>query len=120
MKTSPRKLKATNYRVAPLDSNSRSSGFGVAFLQPGEEFGEIAGQSHFEVDHFAGDGMHEPQFGGVERDGGVATLVLHGGAEERLMVHFLAADEMPLLGQMDPDLVRAARFQPALDDSVAV
>ena len=66
----------------------------------------------------AGRGVLEAEFGGVEGQPRGAAFVLEHLAVGPLRVHLVAADRVAGFREVNADLVRAARFQPAREQRV--
>ncbi len=59
----------------------------------------------------AGYGMDEAQFGGVQGEAGCTAFVGAYVSFHIAVIHFLAADRVAELGEMNANLVRATGFQ---------
>src|SRR5262245_25103295 len=66
-----------------------------------------------------GGGVHESQFGRVQRQPWRAASIRHRRLARLAIVHFLAAHRVARLGKMNPNLVRTPRFQSASDERVS-
>lgn len=77
---------------------------------------QIARQPHFEMHALLRGRMREREPGGVQRKPRCAARILAARSEAIAAVYLIAADRMTRLGKMNANLVRAPRFQLALDE----
>ena len=84
--------------------------------QAPEHFIEVRGRRRLEEQALARDRMLEPQLGGMEHDTRRLAIVRQRSAIQRAIVEALAAQGRAGFAQVNADLVRAARFQPALHE----
>ncbi len=82
------------------------------------EGGEVGRECRLEAKNFACDGMDETEFGSVEGETRCAAGVGSDFAEARLTINFFAADGITKLRKMDANLMCAASFKAALNESV--
>jgi hypothetical protein len=100
------------------DDGRACGGTSARFAKPIEQLLQVGRQRHLEAEPLARDRMGEAELGGVQRAPRGGAAIFQRLLEQRLAVHFVAADKVAVLRQMDADLMRAARFQAAGDKRV--
>src|SRR5437588_4916999 len=85
-----------------------------------EQLAEIGRQWHCKRELFAGDGVDETYFRGMQGQPRSSAFIGNRLARKRSAVDLVATQGMPRLREMNADLMSAPRFQPAFDDRVTL
>jgi len=107
---------------------------GKVLFELSPEDRQLAWQGRLKAEGFAGDGVDEAEFGGVESEAGSGDLrrytspltlalfpprrIFDPGEMEFRAIDFFAADRVALFGEVDADLMGAAGFEFVLDEGV--
>ena len=83
-----------------------------------DEFIQVSRQRHFEAELLTCDGVFESELRGMQSDSRRAAVVRQRLLEQGLAIDFVPAHEMSGFGQVNSDLVCAARLQLTLDQRV--